>query len=310
MPTKAKQQIEIREIKPAEADEMLGRNFRNNRSINPTRVKTYADEMKAGNWTFTGEAIKFGQDDMLIDGQHRLSAIVLAGVPIQMLIVTGLEKSAVTNLDTTMPRSLKNVLEFLSYENAGGLALALSSAWVYEAYMEDKLLDNKGSVVASVGRRRDRKKKPYQRHSNNRFTRTAALELLDRRPTLIDSVATMKSHIHARKSQPIRPSWGTVSLIHNIAATVDVGASVIEYVESVRSGEGFATDTTWQVNRILERAAGVKKEDQMLPYTKDALWFRGYEGFMKGNEEKVRTPTLRTYPIIPGDVEWYADGRG
>jgi len=311
--------INIVTVTPELAAEYLERNYRNNRTVNRVRVEAYAADMKADKWTFTGEALKFAEDGTLIDGQHRLSAIVAADIPVDMLIIEGVEAGAVTNMDTNMPRSLRNVLEFLSYENPTSLARTLSSAAVYEAYMEDKISMDSDTIHAAIGsdsdtirlgiENRDKSdKRPYQRYSNVLFTRSKALELLDRRPTLIDSVAAMKSHCHSRPSQKVTPPVGTVAMMHNIATTVGEGASVIEYVEAVRSGEGYATDIAWQVNRILERAGNTGR-DQMLPYVKDALWFRGYEGYTGGNPGKIRTPKMQSYPTVPGDVEWYLAGR-
>jgi len=300
--------INIVTVTPELATEYLERNYRNNRSVNKTRVEAYAADMRADKWTFTGEALKFAEDGTLIDGQHRLSAIVAAGIPVDMLIIEGVEAGAVTNMDTNMPRSLRNVLEFLSYENPSSLARTLSSAAVYEVYMQDKVGRDSDTIPLGVFEREGKGRQSYQRYSNVLFTRSKALELLDRRPTLIDSVAAMKPHCHSRPSQDVTPPVGTVAVMHNIATTVGEGASVIEYVEAVRSGEGYATDIAWQVHQILARA-GTTGLDQMLPYVKDALWFRGYEGYMGGNPGKIRTPKMQSYPTIPGDVEWYLAGR-
>jgi len=302
--------VEIIVIDPEAAAEMLERNYRNNRSINPNRVRAYAADMTAGKWTFTGESLKFMDDGKLIDGQHRLSAIVASGCSVQMMVVQGVEPNAVTNIDTGPGRSLKNVLEFLSYENSTGLATTLSASFVYEHYMEDKIVRLSTSKAEGIASRKDDGRRPYQRYSNSYFSRYAALDRLDRRPTLQDSVATMKPHSHARQTQIIRPSIGAVSLMHNIATAVDDGASVIEYVEQVRSAEGHVEDPTWQVAQILIRdQQNQRRGDRMQSFTRDSLWFRGYDYYMSGQRGKLRTPKLQSYPTIPGDVEWYAAGQ-
>jgi len=302
-------QVSVETITPEVAAEWLDDNYRNNRSVNAMRVEAYAKDMAEGNWRMTGEAIKFSDLMVLIDGQHRLHAIVKADIPVEIVVMRGLPQESIVNMDTAMPRSLRNVLEFMSYDNPSELARALSQAWVYEAYMEDKVLTDSGTIREQVVMRDAQNKKSYRRYSNNLFTRTAALELLDRRESLMDSVKAMKPHCHGRQSQDVNAAVGTVALMHNIATTVDEGASVIEFVELVRAGEGFNTDVTFQLNRILARAGTDRAADQMLPYVKDALWFRGYQAYMEGTTGKLRRPKLNSYPTIPGDVEWYAAGQ-
>jgi hypothetical protein len=95
-------------ITPAMAQEYLKFNTENYRSINNVRVISYAADMKAGRWQLNGEGIKFDTNGTLIDGQHRLQAIVRAGVPIEMLVIRGIE--AGTNLyDIGAGRSLAQI---------------------------------------------------------------------------------------------------------------------------------------------------------------------------------------------------------
>lgn len=78
-------------ITPAMAKEYLQHNTANYRSLNKYRVLSYSEDMKNGKWQFNGEAITFGKDGRLLNGQHRLHAIVKAGVPVEMLVIFGLD---------------------------------------------------------------------------------------------------------------------------------------------------------------------------------------------------------------------------
>lgn len=146
-------QVSVEIITPEVAAEWLADNYRNNRSVNKMRVEAYAQDMVDGNWRMTGEAIKFSDIQVLIDGQHRLHAIVKADVPVEMVVMRGLPQESIVNMDTAMPRSLRNVLEFLSYDNPSDLARTLSSTAVYESYMEDKVLADSGTIRSEVERR-------------------------------------------------------------------------------------------------------------------------------------------------------------
>ena len=86
--------MEIRQehITPELAQEYLKYNTENYRSINKFRVMSYASDMRNGKWQLNGEAIKFDVNGKLIDGQHRLQAIVSAGEPVDMLVIRGVEE--------------------------------------------------------------------------------------------------------------------------------------------------------------------------------------------------------------------------
>ena len=86
------EKFEIIEITPEMAEQWLKKNP-NNRSIRFATVKSYAKQMLAGDWDITGQAISFDTEGKLIDGQHRLSAIILAKKPVKMLVATGLRRT-------------------------------------------------------------------------------------------------------------------------------------------------------------------------------------------------------------------------
>lgn len=85
--------LTIEEIDPAQAATMLLHNTRN-RPMKPATVNTYAKVMSSGDWTFTGESISFDLRGRLVNGQHRLSAVVKSGVPITVVVVRGVPDSA------------------------------------------------------------------------------------------------------------------------------------------------------------------------------------------------------------------------
>lgn len=73
-------------ITPAMAEEMLTYNDRN-RPVSKSRVNNYAEQMKGDNWRYTGVPIIFSDKERLIDGQHRLLAVIDSGVSIAVDVV-------------------------------------------------------------------------------------------------------------------------------------------------------------------------------------------------------------------------------
>lgn len=82
----------------------------NQRKLRERRVKTYADDMVNGNWRITHQGIAFDVDGNLIDGQHRLNAIVAAGVAVPMYVASGLPRASIANVDLGFPRTTVDVL--------------------------------------------------------------------------------------------------------------------------------------------------------------------------------------------------------
>lgn len=91
-------------ITPEMAKKMLEKNVVN-RSMSERRIGSYAELMKNGDWSLTHQGVAFYEDGTLADGQQRLSGIIRAGVPVNMLVVQGLKKSQSIHIDTHRPRS-------------------------------------------------------------------------------------------------------------------------------------------------------------------------------------------------------------
>lgn len=71
-------------VTPELAREWLEKNMERNRPVMKGTVHGYARLMKAGGWNLTHQGIAFDEDGKLMDGQHRLHAVVEANVPVQM----------------------------------------------------------------------------------------------------------------------------------------------------------------------------------------------------------------------------------
>jgi hypothetical protein len=102
-------QTNIVEVTPLMASKMLQRNSRN-RNISYRLVDSYASDMKAGRWHLTHQGIAIYEDGEIADGQHRLSAIVKSGCAIDVMLTTGVTRTASLGIDTNRPRSPADVI--------------------------------------------------------------------------------------------------------------------------------------------------------------------------------------------------------
>jgi hypothetical protein len=89
------------DVTPAMAANWLKNNF-GNRPLSEDVVKAYARDMINGVWVPTHQGIAFNDEDALIDGQHRLRAIVLSGRTIRMMVTFGLPSKIDGKEMTTM----------------------------------------------------------------------------------------------------------------------------------------------------------------------------------------------------------------
>lgn len=97
--------FQIERVTPSKAEHYLRSNTIN-RGMRPKRVKHYADQMTRGLWKVSPHGIVFGKTGRLLDGQHRLKAVIDSGTPVNMVVFTDVEDSLYDVMDAGMPRSL------------------------------------------------------------------------------------------------------------------------------------------------------------------------------------------------------------
>lgn len=123
-----KVEYKTRTVSPTQAKKWLAANP-HNRNINPVRVGILAEEMRNGHWDLNGEAIKLNGDGSLIDGQHRLAAVIESGVPIKTLVITGLPKNVAQTIDTGQRRSFAQTLTMRGEADSNVLGALVKMQW-------------------------------------------------------------------------------------------------------------------------------------------------------------------------------------
>lgn len=88
-------EIMMIDVTPEIASDWLRLNL-NNRNPSRSVIEQYKGDIQDNAWPFTGDAICFGSDGILYDGQHRCTAIAESpsGTVVPTLVVTGLSKEA------------------------------------------------------------------------------------------------------------------------------------------------------------------------------------------------------------------------
>lgn len=76
---------EVIVITPEIAQSLLGKN-KSNRGIKNSLITSYANDMLSDNWRLTHQGIAINELGELVDGQHRLLAIIKSNKPIKMMV--------------------------------------------------------------------------------------------------------------------------------------------------------------------------------------------------------------------------------
>lgn len=116
--------VETVTITPEIAEEMLTNNTCN-RPVKRLHVAFLVNELVAGRWKFNGDPVRIGFDGSLIDGQHRLEAVMQSGVAIKTLLITGLDPEVFDTIDSGALRSAGDTLSVAGEKNGRNLAAAL-----------------------------------------------------------------------------------------------------------------------------------------------------------------------------------------
>ena len=124
---------EVRLITPQLAEVYLSKN-KHNRHISKPMVAYFADQMKRGQWALTGQGISFDYNNNLIDGQHRLLAIIQSNISVKMLVIFEVDAETFSVYDTGKKRSPRDVFSIEGIPNATNLT---SSIGRYMAFIKE-----------------------------------------------------------------------------------------------------------------------------------------------------------------------------
>lgn len=105
--------VETVKVTPSMARDWLTQIPSLQRRVAQTQVDKIAMAIRRGEWRENGATIVFDKGGKLLDGQHRLSAIVAADKPVYTLVARGVSSGEQTfvTIDDCLPRTLSNFLD-------------------------------------------------------------------------------------------------------------------------------------------------------------------------------------------------------
>jgi hypothetical protein len=140
-PKKVKtKQAEWVTIGPLQSKHILKYYNHGNRRPSKNQALKYAKDMESDNWKETGEPISFDKTGNIINGQHRLAAMILADKEYEFLVNYGLDREVFDVIDNGLIRPNSTILELEGYSDTVNLS-ALTRAII--AYIDNGNYDAK-----------------------------------------------------------------------------------------------------------------------------------------------------------------------
>lgn len=249
---------ELVDVTPELAKQWLAENNTHNRNVRQRIVSGYAADMLAGNWVQDGQSIKFSRNNVLLDGQHRLTAIAESGVTLRILVVRNLPGDAQEVMDTGAKRTLGDVLKLRGEKGYVATASVLMRA-----------------VLWQQGARKTIR-------TTNRPTHRQLLAFLEQHPEIRRS-----AEIGARVRNVIRISPGTAGLCHWLFYRID-GSDCAFFFARLTDGAGLVPgDPIYALRRSIENR---ERDKARLPEEHvTALVIKAWNAYRDGTELQLVT---------------------
>lgn len=262
----------VEEITPGRAADWLTspRTAGPNRHLDMRMVHEYARSMRDGRWLMTGEAIKFGEDGRLKDGQHRLNAVVQAEQPVSMLVVRGVPNDAQDVMDTGRKRTVADALSIHLIRNATATA-AVTRRLI--------LIDRLGTLPMGNG------------GYNTGVTAPEVLTYLQSHPE-VEEVANMVCANRQHCPCPLSSYLTALVLMYRVDAE-----QAAAFDAAFRSGAGLSAGNPIHTLRERLIQASLKREN-LNSYVLVSALLRTWNAWRKG-ERLVRFPFYNNTGPIP-----------
>lgn len=129
-----KQTSRVVQMTREKAEELLEKNT-GNRPVSPANLDMFCQILRNGEWALTHQGIAIDWDGNLIDGQHRLMAIMITGVTAEIRVTTGIDPATFTKIDNGRIRNAADTLAILGVEGGTQLGAALR---LYDLYVANE----------------------------------------------------------------------------------------------------------------------------------------------------------------------------
>lgn len=267
----------VETITPIKAQEYLFTS-KGNRPISKETVASYADSMKSGKWMLNGVPIVFDTDGNLIDGHHRLNAIVLAGVPIATAVARGVEKEAFTTFDCGRHRNLGQLLAMQGKKNYNVVSGIVQASIT--------LRDTGRLYINNARNCHGQKRANYEGY-----------DVYQKDSERFDRIASICLDLY-RKIRMLKTSWIGAMIYHLTTIGGFDEEFVLQYFNELNSyvESDKKSIEILRVRILREKSSGIKSDDSRLI----ALLFKSWNAYAQGKDVNrlLYHPEVEEFPRL------------
>lgn len=205
-------------VTPEVANLWLTEKNNKNRPLREAWAIRMSEDMKAGKWHGqNGEAVRIDTGGRLVDGQHRLRACILAGVPFETVLITDVAPEDYLTIGIGAAKSVGDLIGPMNGEKNTallGAVLRLVYMWGHGTLGKSEKYSEMYPTVVAM-------EQVYRDH-----------------PNLPESVSWVANNKPVRRI--LTPSFG--ALIHYAGTLENKSASVTSFLERLGSGLGLLDD--------------------------------------------------------------------
>jgi hypothetical protein len=243
-----------------------------NRKHGDRTVQEYAEAMLRGEWELTHQGIAFNEKDEMVDGGHRLRAVILAdqtkpGIKVPFMVASGLSASAMAAMDIGRRRVPSDFLRMAGEVNTPTLGGIIRLAYCYY---------NVEWVHTET----------WSRH---RITPRMQEDFLDENPMLRDAVYETFALKRLFKSSALGAFWF-------IAKVERPDVDVDSFLEQLRTGELLTQgDPALKLRELMLNAKAAMRRFEASEEL--ALLIKAFNRWIRG--ETVKQLSFRTDEAFP-----------
>ena len=261
-------------ITPIVAQKMLDRSDFRNRTLKPAIVRRYANDMLLDRWKENGESIVVDFFGAVIDGQHRLHALISSGKSYGFIVVQGVSRDAFDTLDIGKNRSAADTLQ------VSGL----------------KACKNLAAVLRSIT--------DYKTNGDLAFTRKAATNLthsfdvqaaLSKHPLAVESAAFCHAHMRHAAIKPL----SMIGTFHYLFGEKDSDTRD-EFFDRLLKMDFRGIDCPVRALTSVHQNTDTVKSMAVNRVVRAAFWVKSWNAFRKGGKLKKLSfsPDHHEFPSI------------
>lgn len=237
---------EIVTITPPIAAAWLEAN-KSNRPVRRKHVSFLAAEIKTGNWKLNGQAVIIAENEDILDGQHRLLAVIEAGKSIETLVIYGVAPEAFSTIDTGAVRTCGDAL-FLHFKDIPACTVqcvATAAQWCYRL--------DRGYLLM-----------------RDRLSNTDAIDYVKKHSSLIQCAETLQTF--PRENRPLSLGIGC-ALYEMFSRKQAIVAD--NFIKALFTGENVTrSDPEWQLRHAFMRDA--QRTTKLPPTAKIRMCIKGW----------------------------------